>query len=79
MVEGTEYLVIIGYSFPFFNRHIDKQLLTTISPTLKKIYYQEPNTDISEDDLINKFDLQVSKEQIKMVRNQNQYHIPHEL
>ena len=50
-----------------------------MSPTLKKIYYQEPNTDISEDDLINKFDLQVSKEQIKMVRNQNQYHIPHEL
>ena len=79
MAEGTEYLVIIGYSFPFFNRHIDKQLLTTMSPTLKKIYYQEPNRGINEDDLINKFDLQISKEQIKMVRNPNQYHIPHEL
>lgn len=79
MTEGTEYLVIIGYSFPFFNRHIDKQLLKNMAPTLKKIYYQEPNPEINEDDLINKFDLEIPKEQIKMVRGINQYHIPHEL
>jgi hypothetical protein len=50
-----------------------------MAPTLKKIYYQEPNLEINKDDLINKFDLKIPKEQIKMVRGINQYHIPHEL
>lgn len=35
MAIGTEYLVIIGYSFPFFNRIFDKILLQDMSQTLK--------------------------------------------
>jgi hypothetical protein len=79
MVEGTEYLVIIGYSFPFFNRKTDKMLLHKMSGTLQKIYYQEPNSDVTPEDLKNKFDLGIAKERIIMLRNTTQYHIPHEL
>lgn len=79
MVEGTEYLVIIGYSFPFFNRKIDKILLHNMSGTLQKIYYQEPSADALPVDLKNKFDLGISKDRIIMLRNTGQYHIPHEL
>lgn len=43
MIEETDVLVIIGYSFPFFNRNIDKEIFETLkaSRRLKKIYYQD--------------------------------------
>lgn len=44
LVAGTDILVIIGYSFPFFNRAVDKRVFDSIkeSGKLKKIYYQDP-------------------------------------
>jgi hypothetical protein len=44
VVEGTEIVVIIGYSFPFFNRLVDKQIFEVFkaSDRLKKIYFQDP-------------------------------------
>lgn len=45
MIEKTTILVVIGYSFPFFNRKIDSELFSIIKPTLKKIYFQDPNLD----------------------------------
>jgi hypothetical protein len=79
MVKSTEYLVIVGYSFPFFNRKVDKLLLEEMSPSLRKIYYQEPNKDILPEDLINKFDVNIPADKIKMIRDVGQFYIPHEL
>ncbi|MEI9954873.1 MAG: hypothetical protein WDM90_00825 [Ferruginibacter sp.] len=44
MIDGTTIIVIIGYSFPFFNREIDKIIFGNLmSPgPIKKIYYQDP-------------------------------------
>ncbi len=44
IVKETDYLVVIGYSFPFFNREIDKEIFDTLieGNKLKKIYYQDP-------------------------------------
>lgn len=40
-VEGdTDILVVVGYSFPFFNREVDRQLLNCLNP--KKVYIQAP-------------------------------------
>ena len=39
----TEILVVIGYSFPFFNRDIDRELIRSMK--LKKIYIQDPHPD----------------------------------
>lgn len=41
-VSETEILVVIGYSFPFFNRKVDKFILDSMSK-LKKIYVQDPH------------------------------------
>jgi hypothetical protein len=40
-ISETEILIIIGYSFPFFNRKIDKYILDAMI-NLKKIYVQDP-------------------------------------
>ncbi len=43
MVKGTTILVVIGYSFPFFNRSTDNLLFKAMEGSLKKIYFQDFN------------------------------------
>jgi hypothetical protein len=46
--KNTEILVIIGYSFPFFNREVDRQILNSMLK-LEKVYIQAPDaTDLAE-------------------------------
>ena len=45
-VKNTEILVVIGYSFPFFNRDIDKLILKEfMGSSLKKVYFQAPDAE----------------------------------
>lgn len=48
-IEETEVLIVIGYSFPFFNRKVDKFILDAL-PKLKKVIVQDPKhaSDIIE-------------------------------
>lgn len=39
VTENTEILIVIGYSFPFFNRQIDREILTSMK-SLKHAYIQ---------------------------------------
>jgi len=42
VVSKTDILIVIGYSFPFFNRNIDRDILDAMT-NLKKVYVQDPN------------------------------------
>jgi hypothetical protein len=65
---NTTTLVVIGYSFPYFNRKIDKYLLECM-PFLEKVYFQAPdasnlkerfsaiNTKILQANLLERVDL----------------------
>jgi hypothetical protein len=46
----TEVLVVVGYSFPFFNREVDRKIIRSMSK-LKKIYIQ----DLFPNDIVNRF------------------------
>ena len=37
-------LVVIGYSFPFFNREIDRKIISEMT-NLKRVYFQAPDAD----------------------------------
>lgn len=39
----TDVLVVIGYSFPPFNKEIDQQLFRKLKGRKTKVYYQDPN------------------------------------
>ena len=41
-ISDAKVLVIIGYSFPFFNREVDRVIFEKM-PSLEKIYIQDPN------------------------------------
>ncbi len=65
--NDTISLVIIGYSFPFFNREIDKKIIGSMN-SLKRVYFQSPEADsikerfqafrndLTDIELISKFD-----------------------
>lgn len=46
----TETIVVIGYSFPYFNREIDRAIFAEM-PNLKTIYIQDPSPDAVEPSL----------------------------
>jgi hypothetical protein len=45
IAQETDILVIIGYSFPYFNREVDKEIFKSILQrnSLQKIYCQDPS------------------------------------
>ncbi len=47
----TEQVVVIGYSFPFFNRKTDREIIGSMA-NLKKIYVQDMNADEVEQSLL---------------------------
>ena len=44
IIQATEVLVIIGYTFPYFNRKIDRKLLDLLDPDTE-IYIQDMNPE----------------------------------
>jgi len=75
--RNTEVLVVIGYSFPFFNREVDRKIIGGMND-LKKIYIQAPDAH----DLKEKFSSirqDFDKSQIVTIKNIDQFFLPHEL
>jgi hypothetical protein len=66
---NTDILIIIGYSFPNFNKDIDKQLFDRLKGRQTKIYYQDPNaSEVFISHLVNLGTKEVSLE-IERVKN----------
>lgn len=89
MIDETSILVVIGYSFPFFNRKIDAELFSIMRPTLRKIYFQDPNLD--GEFLYSQFGLYRDEKVLNLgttigrvvdivpIKDINQYYVPFEL
>lgn len=75
LTEGTDILVIIGYSFPFFNRKVDQQLFEFIGPHAK-IYYQDPKALEKISVIQSLFGL---PNKISPISYLDQYYVPFEL
>ncbi len=44
-IEGASILIVIGYSFPYFNREVDRMILNSMG-SLNKVYFQSPEAEI---------------------------------
>ena len=67
-VKETEILIVIGYSFPFFNRKIDKFILDSM-PKLNKVYIQDP---YNAKDIIEKMKELIPRHEITMAGISNE-------
>lgn len=45
MTDDTNILIVIGYSFPYFNREIDRKIIGNMK-NLKKVYFQAPDAEM---------------------------------
>lgn len=77
--QQVETIFIIGYSFPFFNREIDSELLNSMV-SLKRIYIQSPEAD-NIVERINSIIPEFSDRKIIIhkIFDINQFHLPWEL
>jgi hypothetical protein len=78
IIKDTDILIIVGYSFPFFNREVDKQIFEAIkiSGKLKKIIYQDPYK--TGEFLRKQFNLSEDIEIVHVAETDN-YFVPNEL
>ena len=63
-VNDTEVLVVIGYSFPYFNREVDRTIVQNMK-NLEKVYIQDPYCE----DVKESFEAVLSDEQLEKVEN----------
>jgi len=88
IASETQILVVIGYSFPIFNREIDNRLFNKME-NLRKIYIQDIKPDRIKSTMLNAFNFKNINEQVNpeyeyspqifLEKNTNQFVIPYEL
>ena len=77
IINDTDALVIIGYTFPFFNREIDRKVLSRLSPKAK-VYIQ----DLAPEKIKESFKAvlpNINDENISLIRDVTQFYLPPEL
>ena len=71
--KQTDILIIIGYSFPNFNKEIDESLFKELEGRETEIYYQDPN---ATDEFISQlFNMDTSK--IHLIKKPYQFSLPY--
>lgn len=78
-VQNSNVLVVIGYSFPFFNREIDKTIIQCMGH-LEKVYIQDPNASkIMERFNSFKASYQETLDIVPIEKDLDQFFLPYEL
>ena len=80
MFSDSTILVIIGYSFPFFNREVDNRLISSFvnSDNSLKIYIQDPS--VNEDQIsFLKERFEITNIDIEAIRAVDQFFLPPQL
>ncbi len=80
-ISDTEILIIIGYTFPFFNRETDRKIFENM-PNLKQIYIQDPLAEDIKDFLYSVLTKEQRKQlhlNVKLVKNTANFFLPPEL
>ena len=77
-IEDADILVVIGYTFPFFNREIDRMIFSQME-CLQKIYIQDPNANNIVGNIKSVFYDSGLSNRIEIITNTSQFYLPPEL
>lgn len=75
--KDTEILIVVGYSFPYFNREIDREIIGNMTE-LRKIYFQAPDADILKERFLS-IRTDISNENLLSRYDVGQFLLPNEL
>ncbi|MBL7702028.1 MAG: hypothetical protein JNM14_07240 [Ferruginibacter sp.] len=79
VIDGSSNIVIIGYTFPLYNRLVDLSYLEQSIISHKKIFIQDPNGDIIRQNLIDYYQLkdnQILEKNLKSIKDCDSFYIP---
>lgn len=76
-IKGAQILIIIGYSFPFFNREIDTLIINSLDK-LEKVYFQSPDAEVIQE-RFQAIRTNISQESLILKRDTGQFLLPNEL
>lgn len=77
-IKDTSILVVIGYSFPFFNRVVDRKFLKDSMPALRKVYFQAPDAENLRERFLAIRD-DITPENLVLRKDKDQFVFPNEL
>jgi hypothetical protein len=77
-IIDTEILVVVGYSFPFFNRKTDKLTINDFMPNLRKVYFQAPDAENLKERFLAIND-KIFEHDMFLRRDEHQFTFPNEL
>jgi len=75
IVKKTNILVIIGYSFPIFNKRFDDKFMKSL-PANSKIIIQSPECESLKEILLRRYNPQQKNITIELIENTDQFWIP---
>ena len=78
MVQDATALVVIGYTFPYFNRIVDRTIFAQM-PNLKNIYIQDPEADRTEQYIKPVIPEKLADVKIHPLKDTDQFFLPPEL
>jgi len=78
MVQDATALVVIGYTFPYFNRIVDRTIFAQM-PNLKNIYIQDPEADRTEQYIKPVLPEKLADVKIYTLKDTDQFFLPPEL
>lgn len=78
IIHRTDALVIIGYTFPFFNREVDRRILHYLNANAK-IYIQDINTEYVRQSLEAVLSKEQRRTEIIEIKRTEQLYLPPEL
>lgn len=80
IISNSENIVIVGYTFPLYNRLVDLKYINkdSIDITKQKIYIQDPVAESLKDTFLNNFDFSTPtfKENVKVIKDCNSFFVP---
>jgi hypothetical protein len=74
--NNSDILIVIGYSFPYFNRYIDREIVAAMNP--KKVYFQSLEPELIKE-RFRAFDTSGTDRAFIEKKNINQFLLPDEL
>jgi hypothetical protein len=77
-IEASKNIVVIGYTFPLYNRLADLNYFNQESLRETRIYFQDPNAEIIAENVQDSFDIRTARV-IKPIKDCSNFFIPSDI
>jgi hypothetical protein len=78
-INNSKNIVVIGYTFPLYNRLIDYKYFERNILINKKLYIQDPDADNIAEGLKDNFNINLDPSRLKRIKNCDSFYVPSDI